>query len=188
MSNLEALYKKEYEELEIIYNNKFYELEMKSKQLEEGLNLKHQEEIKIFYASFDEKLPKKIKYSRKYLDLKNAELNLAKQQKYNEALIVKKKCDDVEIEDIKRFNSEKTEKLKNQSIKNANKHLNERNALKRKIELEYEELKKEKQKQLEILIMKFKNKKAELESQQKMEKIVTENRNLLKASKCITYY
>ena len=187
MSNLEALYKKEYEELDVIYNNKFYQLEMKSKQLEENLNIRHQEEMKKFYVYFEEKLPNKVKHSKKFLDLKTAEINLAKQQKYNDALIVKKKCDEIEAEDYKRFNKEKTDKFKAYSIKNANKHLGERNSLKRKIELEYEELKKDKTKQLEILIMKFKNKKAELESQQKMEKIVVENKNLFKASKYIEY-
>ena len=187
MGSLDELYKKELENLELIYNNKFNELEMKSKQLEDSLNFKHQEEMKKFYASLEEKLPKNVKYSKKYLDLKNMELNLAKQKKYKEAQQIKKKCEEIEIEDTNRFNKEKNDTIRAQSMKNANKQLNERNALKKKLELEYEELKKDKQFQLDVLIHKYKNKKAELENQQKMENVVTENKNLYKASKLISY-
>jgi len=182
MNSLEGLYKKEYEELEMIYNNKFNELQNKSKQMEENLNQKHEKEMERFYINLDEKLPKEVKFSKAYLDLKNQEMNLAKQQKYKEAMYIKKKREKIEIEDTERFNKEKTEKIKSQSLKTANKHLNEKNALKKKIELEFEELKKDKQKKLEVLILKFKNKKAELEIQQKMETHITDNKNLFKAS------
>jgi hypothetical protein len=187
MNSLEGLYKKEYEELEMIYNNRFNELQNKSRQMEENLNGKHEKEMEKFYINLDEKLPKDVKFSRAYLDLKNQEFNLAKQQKYKDAILIKKKREKVEIEDTERFNKEKTEKIKSQSLKTANKHLNEKNALKKKIELEFEELKKEKQKKLEILILKFKNKKAELEIQQKMETHITDNKNLFKASKTILF-
>ena len=142
MGSLENLYKKECEELESIYSSKFSELENVSRQMEEALNSKHQKEMEKLYERLDEKLPKVVKYSKKYLDLKNQELNLAKQQKYKDAMLVKKKCEEIEVEDTDRFNKEKTEKIKSQSIKTANKHLNEKNALKKKIELEYEEMKK----------------------------------------------
>ena len=157
MNSLEGLYKKEYEELEMIYNNKFNELQNKSKQMEENLNQKHEKEMERFYINLDEKLPKEVKFSKAYLDLKNQEMNLAKQQKYKEAMYIKKKREKIEIEDTERFNKEKTEKIKSQSLKTANKHLNEKNALKKKIELEFEELKKDKQKKLEVLILKFKS-------------------------------
>lgn len=183
MLSLEQLYKKEFEDLEMIYNNKFNEHELKSRQMEENLNIKHEKEMEKLYERLNEKLPKSVKYSKRYLDLKNQELNLAKQQKYRDAMYVKKMCEEIEIEDTERFNREKTEKIKSQSIKTANKHLNEKNALKKKIELEYEELRIEKQQQTEILVLKFKNKKNELEIQQKMENTVTENKNLYKASK-----
>jgi hypothetical protein len=185
MGSLENLYKKECEELESIYANKFGELETVSRQMEDALNSKHQKEMEKLYETLDEKLPKVVKYSKKYLDLKSQELNLAKQQKYKDAILVKKKCEEIEVEDTDRFNKEKTEKIKSQSIKTANKHLNEKNALKKKIELEYEEMKKQKQQNMDILVLKFKNKKAELEIQQKMEAHITENKNMLKASKKI---
>lgn len=183
MLSLEQLYKKEFEELETIYANKFNDLEIRSRQFEENLNLKHQHEMEKLYERLDEKLPKTAKFSKRYLDLKSQEINLAKQQKYRDAMYVKKMCDDIEVEDTERFQREKSEKIKLQSIKTANKHLNEKNSLKKKIEKEYEELRIEKQQQTEILVLKFKNKKNELENQQKMENTITENKNLYKASK-----
>jgi hypothetical protein len=52
-----------------------------------------------------------------------------------------------------------------------------------KIEAEYELLKKQRKNVFENLINKFKNRKFELDLQQKQEKILTENHNLLKKSK-----
>lgn len=181
MSSLETLYKKEYEDLENYYNIRFNDLESKSREMEESLNIKHQNEMNSLYDKLDEKLPKVIKYSKRYLELKSQEISLAKQQKYKDAMLVKKKCEEVEIEDKDRFLKEKTEKVKAQSIKTANKHLIEKNSLKKRIETDYEKLKKEKTSQLDVLTHKFKNKKSELEMQQKMEVSITENKNLLKA-------
>ena len=181
MSSLETLYKKEYEDLENYYNIRFNDLESKSREMEESLNIKHQNEMNSLYDKLDEKLPKVIKYSKRYLELKSQEISLAKQQKYKDAMLVKKKCEEVEIEDKDRFLKEKTEKVKAQSIKTANKHLIEKNSLKKRIETDYEKLKKEKTNQLDVLTHKFKNKKSELEMQQKMEVSITENKNLLKA-------
>lgn len=187
MSNLEILYKKEFDEMELSYNNRFNELELNSRQQEETLNSKHQKEMEKLYERLDEKLPKVVKFSKNYLDLKFQENKLSKQQKYKEANQVKKKCEEIEVEDTERFNKEKTEKIKSQSIKTANKHLNEMNALKKRIELDYDELKKQKQIQVDTLVLKYKNKKLELELQQKMETHFTENKNLLKASKLVYY-
>jgi len=64
--------------------------------------------------------------------------------------------------------------------------LNEKNALKMKIETEYELLKKQRKSVFESLINKFKNRKFELDLQQKQEKLLSENQNLLKASKILS--
>jgi len=66
-------------------------------------------------------------------------------------------------------------------------HQNEKNALKMKIEAEYELLKKQRKTHFENLINKFKNRKFELELQQKQEKLLSENQNLMKASKILLY-
>jgi hypothetical protein len=176
------------EELELRFENEFNELEGKSKLLEEKLNEKHQNEMEELYNFLDMKLPKIVKYSKKYLDLKNQELNLAKQQKYKEALLIKKQCESLDRLDTDKFNKEKTEKIKSQSIKTANKHLNEKNALRKKIEVELEVLKKKKIQMTNTLILKYKNRRSELELQQKAETHLSENKNKLKASKCLYIY
>jgi hypothetical protein len=63
----------------------------------------------------------------------------------------------------------------------------ERNALKQKHDSEYESTKKQREADLEKLNLKFKNRKLDLEMQQKNEKNLNQNDNLLKASKNILY-
>lgn len=59
----------------------------------------------------------------------------------------------------------------------------EKNALKQKLDTEYEIMKKQKDDEMAVIILKFKNRKMDLESQQKHEKTLTENENLFKQSK-----
>lgn len=171
------------EELEMKFEMEFNELENKSRLQEGKLNEKHQSEMEELYNYLDMKLPKVVKFSKKYLDLKNQEENLAKQQKYKDAMLIKKQRENLEKVDKEKFNSEKTEKIKSQSIKTANKHLNEKNALRKKIELELDELKKKKIMMTNTLILKYKNRRSELELQQKAELHLCENNSKYKASK-----
>jgi len=96
--------------------------------------------------------------------------------------VVKKKLENIEKIDNIKFNKEKTEKVKAHSMKVLKQQQNEKNALKMKIEAEYELLKKQRKTIFENLINKFKNRKFELDMQQKQEKILAENQNMLKAS------
>ena len=185
VNKIEYIFKSEVEELEMRYDNGFQELDAKSKAQEEKIVEKHQNEMEELYNYLDMKLPKIVKYSKKYLDLKTQEMNLAKQQKYKDALLIKKECEGLDKLDTKRFNKEKTDKIKSQSIKTANRHLNEKNAFKKKIELEFEELKKRKEIELNTLLLKYRNRKNELENQQKQEQIIYGNKYKLKASKSI---
>lgn len=178
---LDFVFKKEIEDLESRYEKDFSILDSKSKELEEKLNEKHHNEMEELYNYLDMKLPKIVKHSKKYLDLKNQEINLAKQQKYKDAMLIKKQCDTLDQLDTNKFHQEKTEKIKSQSIKTANKHLNEKNALKKRIELEYEELKKKKQTEIQVIVLKYKNKKNELENQHKLENYLNDNTKKLKA-------
>jgi len=108
--------------------------------------------------------------------------------RFKEASLVKKKLENIEKADNLRFNKEKTEKVKAQSMKILKHQLNEKNALKMKIEAEYELMKKQRKTSFENLINKFKNRKFELELQQKQEKLLFENENILKASKIYYFF
>ena len=66
---------------------------------------------------------------------------------------MKKKCEELERSIFERFNQDKTEKIKFQSIKTANKHLNEKNALKAKAEIELEIIRKEKFEAMEVYVL-----------------------------------
>lgn len=151
--NLETQYRRDYHDLEENFNSKFLELENKSHQLEDQLNIRHAKEMEELYNYLDMKLPKNVKYSSEYIRLKNQEHKLASQQKYKEAIIIRNKAEKIEKEDTIKFNKDKTEKIKAQSLKTANKHLNEKNAFRKKIEIEYEVLKKEKEIAIETYVI-----------------------------------
>ena len=97
--------------------------------------------------------------------------------------MIKKKSDIQEKIDSEKWNKEKNEKIKSQTVKTAQKHLIEKNSLKKKVEIEIEVMKKEKGAGLETLVHKYKNRKFDLELQQKQEKLLNDNANLFKASK-----
>jgi hypothetical protein len=182
IGNLEQSYTKELEDFNNEYELKFQELEIKSKNSEMNLKEKHAKEMEDLYAFLEQKLPKNVKYSREYLELRSQEQNLVKLQRFKEASFVSKKVEVQEKIDAEKWNKEKTEKIKSQTVKTAQKHLSEKNALKKKIEVEIEALKKEKEFGIQRIVLKYKNKKFDLELQQKQEKYLSENANQLKAS------
>lgn len=134
------------------------------------------------YNYLEHKIPKTVKFSKKFLDLKNQEENLVKLQKFKEAAVLKKQLDAMEKADTEKFNKDKYEKIKSQSVKTANKHMSEKTALKKKIDVRFEVLQKDKQKNYEQLLQKYNNRKTELDNQQKQEISFVENENLLKKS------
>ncbi len=136
------------------------------------------------YTFLDRKLPKALKYSKEYLEFKSQEENLVKQQRYKEASYTRKKMEGIEKVEMEKFNKVKTDKVKSETVKTAQKHLAEKNTLKKKIENEIEMVRKEKDDGLEIILHKYRNRKIDLEMQQKQEKILSDNPNMLKASMC----
>ena len=180
---LDNAYKLELEDFNLAWDDKFRGLEEKGRALEETLGLKHEQQMKELYEYLENKLPKNIKYSKAFIDTKNQEENLVKLQRFKEAGALKKRLEELERADTEKFNKDKYEKIKSESVKTANKHTNEKVALRKKIEMEFEVLKKERQFNLEKLLLKYKNRKVELENQQKQELVYLENENLLKKSK-----
>jgi len=81
LESLDFSYKSEIKGFNSEWDNKFRDLEEKSKILEEQLNEKHLKEMEDLYNFLEQKLPKIVKYSKKYLDLKNQEDNLVKLQR-----------------------------------------------------------------------------------------------------------
>jgi hypothetical protein len=183
LDNLDMAFKKEQEDYINSWETKFGEFEEQSRQLEEALKEKHMKEMEELYNYLEQKLAKNVKFSKHYHELKSQEENLVKQQNFKEAALIKKKAEEVERKDTEKWNKEKTDKIKSQSVKTAQKQLNEKNALRKKIDIQLEVMRKEKDSGIERILHKYKNRKFDLEMQQKQEKLMNENNNLYKASK-----
>lgn len=183
----EQQYKKELEELETKYSNEKDAILEKSKELEIKMSIRHQQEMNELYESLDHKCSKPAKLSKKYLDLKAQEQSLAKQQKYVEAMQIKKECDAIEKLEIEKYEKEKSEKIKLNTIKTANKHIAEISNLKKKIEVDLEELEKNKQNFLKMLVHKSKNRKSELEIRHKTENHIYDNKEKVKSGMFFPY-
>ena len=84
--------------------------------------------------------------------------------------------------EFEKHNKERNDKFKIKTDQFVHKQNLERSAMKQKLDTEYEFMKKQKEDEIAKLVHRFKNKKMELDSQQKLEKNLNENENLLKAS------
>lgn len=175
VENLEQQYQQEIEKLNSVWDQKFQSLQEKSQKAEIAINERQQKEMEDLYAAFEQKFSPKIKFSKEFLNLENQEKMLVKFQKFDEAKIIRKKKEIQKQKDIDKWNKEKTEKIKTQVIQKSNKHVSEKNILKKKFEVELDLLRAEKQKQIQHLEKKFQNKKLELELQQKNERNLAEN-------------
>lgn len=96
--------------------------------------------------------------------------------------MIKQRCEELEGYEIEKFNKERNEKIKVKTDHLAHRHLLERNSQKQKFDAEYELLEKQKGEMLNTAFSKFKNRRLDLEIQQKSEKNLNENDNMLKAS------
>lgn len=190
MKALEEEYNRELMYFHESWDERFRELQDKSRKEEDSLIENQEKEMQALYDYLEETLPKLIflKHSKEYLDLRQIEMNMVKQELYLEAHRIKLKADALLKEEEDKFNKEKEKKIKIKIDKLKKKQSLERNTLKEKLTIEAEISKKTKSDELEKLIHKFKNKKVDLEIQQKQEKILTENTNLMRASKIKNNY
>lgn len=178
MENLEQSYVQEIEKVNAVWDKKFEDLQKRSQIAEDDINKRQYNEMEKLYAEMEEKMNQKIKFSKEYLALESQEKMLVKFQKFDEAKVIKKKKEQQKAKDIEKWNKEKNAKIKVQAIKKNNKHVNEKNVLKKKFETELDILRVEKQKEIALVEKKFQNKKLELDLQQKNERNLNENENI----------
>jgi hypothetical protein len=103
--------------------------------------------------------------------------------RFIEAHLIKTKCDAMERAELEKHNKDRNEKFKNKTDQLNQKHNLERSALKQKLDTEYDMMRKQKEDETIKITLKYKNRKMDLELQQKQEKNLTDNENMLKASK-----
>lgn len=190
IDDLESGYKQELERVTNAWDGKIAEFEEKYQRTEETLNERHNVEMDSLYSDLEQKLENKFKYSKEYLTLETQEQQLVRFQRFNEAIIVKKKKELQRQKDIDKWNKEKNEKIKLQAIARSNKHLNEKEAFKKKNEIELELLRKGKNEDIRKIQKKYQNKKLDLDIQQRNERIVNEKEYLTKIGrvKRLNYY
>lgn len=186
LHSLEEEYNREIMEYHNKWENKMSDFQTSEKSEEDVLNDSHNKEMKSLSESIDETYKNIIpKHSREYLDLRQVEMTMVKQERYLEAHLVKTKADSIVRKEEEKFNKEKSEKIKNKVDKLMKKQNLERTTMKEKFAIEFEMLKKHKETDLERLVNKFKNRKYDLDIQQKNEKLMTENTNMMRASKLL---
>lgn len=88
----------------------------------------------------------------------------------------------LERNEFEKHNKDRNEKIRIKSEQLAQKHNLEKNGLKQKFDSDFDELRIQKDHEASILVLKYKNRKLDLELQQKQEKNLSENSNLMKAS------
>jgi hypothetical protein len=188
LRNLEENFNREITQLITTWNETMLQFDEKCKNFELGIIERQKQEMFDFINTIESKLGLIMKYSKEFLDLKDTENNLVKLERYIEAHAVRQKCDVLEKLDLKKFEKEKTEKIKARTDQLVIKHNLEKNSLRQKLDLEFSELNKKKEEDIELLTLKFKKRKMELELQQNAEKSLHNNPKVLKTSKCRIKY
>lgn len=174
ISNLHSSYQIEIDKANSDWNSRIQQFEEKYQKNEESINERQMKEMEDLYSSLETKFNQEAKSSKDYLLFEQQEQQLVKLQQFKEAGVTRKKKEQQRQRDIDQWNKEKNDKIKVQAVQKSKKHLNERNAFKRKYEIELELLKKQKNDELMRIEKKFKNKKLELDIQQKNEMNVTD--------------
>lgn len=183
MDSLEATYRKEVEEYNVQWDKKIVEFEEQARSLLDEMKSRHEKELEIHEANLVKKLYKPSKFSRTFIELKNQEENLVRQQRFKEAQLIKKKADNLERQDVEKWNKEKNDKVGCNTENLKTKQSGEVKALEKKLATQIEVLRKERETGFNVILHRFKNKKFELEKQHKKERLLIENESLYKASK-----
>jgi hypothetical protein len=187
MKALEEEYNREIMEFHNKWDEQYKQFQNLESREENNLNETHEKEMKVLCEYLENTLYRQIyvKHSKEYLNLREIQLKMIKQELYLEANQIKVKADSMCKIEEEKFQKEKELKMKAKIDKLIKKQQIEKNVLKVKYEKEFEILKKNKNEELEKLVLLFKNKKIDLEAQQKLEKTITENTNVMRASNLI---
>lgn len=184
MSALEETYRKEVDEFNELWEKKFEEFNQESTTQEEELKAEHEKEHEGTEASVEKKLVTSgIKTSKESIQLKALEDALVKQERYKEAAQIVNKVLEKEKEDSEKFEREKSEKISITTENLKAKQQLEINAMKQKVDTQFDIMKRDKEQAFTNLMIKYKNKKFELELQQKKSIFYAGKESAEKASK-----
>ena len=162
--------------LNYLWDQRFEELQTKSKSALEELRKKQEEELQQLLLQFQQS-PNDVKPSAKYLKLKKEEEGLVKLRKFKEAEFVRKRKEEQRKIDEGKTGTNKEISYNNYRKKLRQKHMNELQYLQNKFQAEFDELAKEKQKDMEFLDKKYSVKSKDLINQQKREDTINKFKN-----------
>ena len=162
--------------LNYLWDQRFEELQTKSKSALEELRKNQEEELQQLLLQFQQS-PNDVKPSAKYLKLKKEEEGLVKLRKFKEAEFVRKRKEEQRKIDEGKTGTDKEISYNNYRKKLRQKHMNELQYLQNKFQAEFDELAKEKQKDMEFLDKKYSVKNKDLINQQKREDTINKFKN-----------
>ena len=162
--------------LNYLWDQRFEELQTKSKSALEELRKNQEEELQQLLLQFQQS-PNDVKPSAKYLKLKKEEEGLVKLRKFKEAEFVRKRKEEQRKIDEGKTGTNKEISYNNYRKKLRQKHMNELQYLQNKFQAEFDELAKEKQNDMEFLDKKYSVKSKDLINQQKREDTINKFKN-----------
>ena len=194
--SLSEIQEKQIENLEEAFNNDFRllaeqweerlsEFVEKGKQSESDLNNMHNIQMEELINNLTNNYPQ-IKYSKSYLEMKQIEMNYAKQEQFKEAHYYKCKCDKMEKQENENYNKKRNAHIQLKAEILGNKQEIEKKCLREKLDRQFELLNKHKEKDFQQLTLKYKNLKKELDSLHKKQKMGDKNKiNVIKMNNAL---
>lgn len=162
--------------LSYLWDQRFEELQSKSKLALEDLRKNQEEELQQLLLQFQQ-TSNEVRPSANYLNLKKEEEGLIRLRKFKEAEVIRKRRENQRKIDESKTGKNKELTYKNYEKKLRHKHMNELQYLQNKFQAEFDELTKEKMKDMEYLDKKYSVKSKDLVNQQKREDTVNRFNN-----------
>lgn len=145
------------------------EFERQAREIEEGAIRRHQEEFVAYQSKLREQEPHAYKFSRQLIDLRTSVERLAKQKKYDEALKVKTKADQVEKWERMKLDNEFKTMVANKELQLRQQQATQLEALRRRIQRGREEHKEHWLMGAQRLMQSHRNMLSDLKSKQSLE-------------------
>ena len=162
--------------LSYLWDQRFEELQLKSKLALEDLRKNQEEELQQLLLRFQQS-SNEVRPSANYLKLQKEEEGLVKLRKFKEAEVIRKQRENQRKIDESKTGKNKEMTYKNYEKKLRQKHMNELQYLQNKFQAEFDELNKEKIKDMEYLDKKYSVKSKDLINQQKREDTINKFNN-----------
>jgi len=145
------------------------EFERQAREIVEGAIRRHQEEFVAFQAKLREQEPHAYKFSKELIDLRTNVDRLAKQKKYDEALRVKTKADQLEKWERMKLDNEFKTSVANKELQLRQQQQTQMEALRRRIQRGREEHKEHWLMGAQRLMQSHRNMLSDLKSKQSLE-------------------